>query len=454
MKKNRLERRSKKTTKETRSSKVVSLSVEEVLKRGMAFLKGGEIKEAEYLYSAVLAHIPEQPDALHYSGMIAHKRGDNETAAALMRRSIEQMPGLAWTWNNLGNVLRAMHRDQEALSAYRKSAELDPAHVEALSNIGELLRKHGEFAAAEDACREALRLQPDFAPAWYHLSCILIEQDRVPEGLVASARAIVLLPRDGDSRDSVCKALVTLGRREEAVKLYREWLVDEPGNAVVRHHLAAISAAAPPERAADAYVQTVFDGFANTFDAKLASLKYRAPELVGTLLASRLPEPAAQYDIGDLGCGTGLCGPLVRGWARRLTGCDLSEGMLAKARQRGGYDELVHGELVAFLRGRSAAFDVVISADTLCYFGDLSEVAAMAHAALRAGGRLVFTVEAANIDVSAGYTLQTHGRYAHAADYVHTCLATAGFGVVQLVPCELRTEGGKPVGGWLVDCVK
>ncbi len=453
MKKNRAGYRPKTTPKEPRRSNAVSRSVEEVLKRGMACLKEGEIEDAQELYNSVLAQIPEQPDALHYSGMIAHKRGDNERAVALMRRSIEKMPGLAWPWNNLGNVLRAMHRDQEALSAYRKSVEIDPAHAQAFSNIGELLRIHGEFAAAENACREALRLQPDFALAWYHLSCILIEQDRVPEGLQASARAIILGPRDRDSRDSICKALVRLGRLEEAVKLYREWLVDEPDNAIVRHHLAAVGAAAPPQRAADAYVQTVFDGFANTFDAKLASLKYRAPELVGTLLVSRLPKPAAHYDIGDLGCGTGLCAPLVRAWARQLTGCDLSEGMLAKAHQRGGYDELVHGELVAFLRERPTAFDVLISADTLCYFGDLGEVAATAHAALRVGGRLVFTVEAAGVDISGGYTLQTHGRYAHSADYVRDCLAAAGFEEIQLAPCELRTEAGKPVSGWLVDCV-
>jgi predicted TPR repeat methyltransferase len=453
MKKNRPKHRAK-GPRNPLGSKAVALSVEEALKRGMAFLQGGDIKNAEYLYNAVLAKNPEQSDALHYSGLIAHQRGDNDAAAALMRRSIAQMPGQAWPWNNLGNVLRAMHQDQDALLAYRKCAELDPAHAEAFSNIADLLRKHREYVAAEDACLEAVRLRPDFATAWYHMSRILIEQGRVAEGLVASSKAVILGPRDSESRDNVCRALILLGKLEEAAQLYREWLAEEPDNVIIRHHLASIVDATPPERAPDAYVQTVFDGFANSFDTKLASLRYRAPELVGELLASRLPAPAAQYDIGDLGCGTGLCAPLVRGWARRLTGCDLSEGMLIKAHARGGFDELAHGELVAFLRERPAAFDVLISADTLCYFGDLNAVSAMAYAALRAGGRLVFTVEAASPEAPAGYALQPSGRYGHVADYVRGCLAAAGFCAIELTSCDLRTEAGKPVVGWLVDCVR
>ena len=51
----------------------------------------------------------------------------------------------------------------------------------------------------------------------------------------------------------------------------------------------------------------------------------------------------------DAGCGTGLCGPLIAPYARRLVGVDLSERMLAQARARDVYDELVKGELTAYL---------------------------------------------------------------------------------------------------------
>jgi len=42
--------------------------------------------------------------------------------------------------------------------------------------------------------------------------------------------------------------------------------------------------------------------------------------------------------------------------------------------------------LTEYLRGHTAAFDVIISADTLVYFGRLEEVVAAAANALRPGG--------------------------------------------------------------------
>ena len=52
----------------------------------------------------------------------------------------------------------------------------------------------------------------------------------------------------------------------------------------------------------------------------------------------------------DLGCGTGLMGPLLRGHVGHLSGVDLSSGMVDKARQRGCYDDLAVGELAGHLQ--------------------------------------------------------------------------------------------------------
>jgi len=163
-----------------------------------------------------------------------------------------------------------------------------------------------------------------------------------------------------------------------------------------------------------------------------------------------LPPPTRQFDIADLGCGTGLCGPLIAPWARRLSGCDLSAAMLELARRRGVYDELEKGELIAYLGAHPAAFDVPISADTLCYLGVLDGFASAARHALRDGGHLVFTVEALADDAGADHRLCLHGRYAHARDYLRSVLDAAGFERHDIVSEVLRSEGGVPVQGWLV----
>jgi len=163
-----------------------------------------------------------------------------------------------------------------------------------------------------------------------------------------------------------------------------------------------------------------------------------------------VPAPSAQHDIADLGCGTGLCGPLLKPWARSLVGCDLSAAMLARAAPRQVYDELLKAELVQFLAERPGAFDVLVSADTLIYFGELEPVFAAAQAALRSGGVFVFTLEALADESPTGYRLTQSGRFAHSLAALRARLAAAGFAVEAVVPVSPRHEGGRPVPGWLV----
>jgi predicted TPR repeat methyltransferase len=264
--------------------------------------------------------------------------------------------------------------------------------------------------------------------------------------------ALVLTPLHPQARKMLGVAYQTLGRLDEATAIYREWLADEPANPLPKHYLAACTGAGIPTRAADDYVEAVFDSFANSFDAKLAKLTYRAPEFIAVAVARHCAPAAKALDVLDAGCGTGLCGPLLAPYARRLVGVDLSAQMLAKAEPRAVYDELVKAELTGYLETHAQRSDLIVSADTLCYFGALEAVFAAAHAALRPGGWLMFTVEASvgHDDAGAPFRLHPHGRYSHARAYVGTLLSGAGFSPVTLDAVHLRMESGKPVDGWLV----
>jgi predicted TPR repeat methyltransferase len=124
--------------------------------------------------------------------------------------------------------------------------------------------------------------------------------------------------------------------------------------------------------------------------------------------------------------------------------------MLARAQEKAVYDELCRAELTGYLAGHEAAFDVVVSADTLVYFGALDQVTRAAAAALRPGGWLIFTVEAAgDAGATHDYDLQYHGRYTHTRGYLERVLRQAGF-QSEIVRAELRMEGGLPVRGFAV----
>src|SRR5207247_1264065 len=152
---------------------------------------------------------------------------------------------------------------------------------------------------------------------------------------------------DPEARRLLALAHCTLGEIEQAVEIFQEWLEEDPDDPVARHMLAACSGRDVPLRASDAFIEKTFDSFASSFDSKLAKLSYRAPTLVTEMLKRSHAASSKGLDVLDAGCGTGLCGALLAPYVRRLVGVDLSEGMLAEARQRGVYDDVVKGELPA-----------------------------------------------------------------------------------------------------------
>ena len=402
------------------------------------------------VYRTILEAAPDHADALHFSGVLAHQQARSEEAVALIERSLELEPDRADWYSNLGIVLQDRVELDDAIAAYERAIELDPDHANAHSNLGVVLRAKGKVVEAEAAYRAAIRIDPDHADAYHNLGVLLNGQKRQPEAALCFSKVITLRPRHPEARRLLALAHHTLGEVDKAVEVFEEWLRDEPDDPIARHMLAACSGRDVPQRASDAYIEKTFDSFAASFDAKLAKLLYRAPALVAEMLEDAGEGASRSLDVLDAGCGTGLCGPLVAPYARRLVGVDLSERMIEQARARNVYDELVRRELTTYLRDHAGAFDVIVSADTLVYFGRLEDAVAAAGNALRARGRLVFTVEELRgAGREADYSISPNGRYRHARAYVERVLAEAGL-QPEIVPAELRLEAGEPVPGLVV----
>jgi predicted TPR repeat methyltransferase len=197
----------------------------------------------------------------------------------------------------------------------------------------------------------------------------------------------------------------------------------------------------------DAEVKASFDAYAPEFDRHIRSLGYRAPELVAEVLARRLCAADRGLDVLDGGCGTGLSAPLLRPYARQLTGVDLSPAMLDRARSTALYDCLVEGELGEFLVAHPQSFDVCVLVDVLIYFGDLRAILASAARSLRAGGLLVFSVEKSD---QPGSHLHRTGRYSQHPEHVRAALDAAGFVAIEQADHHIRSEADTPVVGLIV----
>jgi predicted TPR repeat methyltransferase len=431
-----------------------ALSLDEAISIAILLQQNEQWAAAEDIYRSILEVAPDHADALHYSGVLAHQRARSDQAIALIERSLELEPDQADWHSNLGIVLQDRLRLDEAVVAYQRAIALDRDHANAHNNLGVVLRALGRVDEAEASYRAAIRVNPEHSDAYNNLGALLNGQKRSHEAAACFSRVITLRPKDPEARRLLALAHCTLGEIDEAVGVFEEWLEEEPHHPVARHMLAACSGRDVPPRASDAFVEKTFDSFAASFDSKLARLLYRAPALVAAMLSESENEASRSLDVLDAGCGTGLCGPLVAPYARRLVGVDLSARMLAQAEERNVYDELVKGELTAYLTRCSDAFDVVVSADTLVYFGPLEDVVTAAANALRPGGRLIFTVEElAGAGPDAGYSISLSGRYCHTRRYLERVLQDANLRP-EIVPAELRLEAGDPVAGLVVRATK
>lgn len=431
------------------------ISADDALALVIECIKEGRPRDAGALLRRILEVAPGHAGALHYAGMLAFMTGHHEDGIRLVKESLAAAPDMADWHSNLGIMLLQAENDAGgALESFRTAVALEPRHVNARNNLGVILRLLGLHTDAEAEYRTAIEINPDHSDAYHNLAILLDATGRVAEAVTAYCHALTLQPQFANARRHLAIAYCRIGQREHAERMCREWLRLEPDSEQARHTLAAVTGQDVPLRASDAYVSGTFDHFASTFDSKLKMLHYRAPDLVAAAIAGAgLPQGKA-LDVLDLGCGTGWCGPLLAPWARSLVGVDLSKGMLASARSKGVYDDLVPGELTAYLTSCQRQFDLIVAADTLCYFGDLSPVMTAAVAALRPGGLFVFTLEeAVEPELPEAFRLEPHGRYTHRREYVERLLAPHGV-ECSIERAELRHEGGLPVAGLVVRALK
>ena len=427
-----------------------AVSLDEAISIAIQLQQREQWTAAGDIYRSVLEVAPDRPEAVHYSGVLAHQEGRSTEAVELIERSLELAPDRADWHSNLGIVFRDRLELDKAIGACRRAIALDPHHANALNNLGVVLRAQGKIVEAEAAYRAAIQARPDHSDAYTNLGILLNGQKRTHEAAVCFCKVITFRPQHPEARRLLALAHCTLGEVDEAIRIFEQWLAEEPDNPIALHMIAACSGRDVPARASDAFIERTFDSFAGSFDAKLARLQYRAPALVAAMLAATGDDASKQLDLLDAGCGTGLCGPLIAPHARRLVGVDLSARMLTQAQAKSVYDELIQGELTAYLRQSPNAFDAIVSADTLVYFGPLQDVVEASAQAMRPGGRLIFTLEElARADSDSGYSISPHGRYSHTRQYVERVLVNAHL-QPQITSADLRLEAGEPVPGLVV----
>ena len=91
------------------------LTLEEAVSIAILLQKNEQLVEAQELYRRVLKMAPNHPQALHYSGVLAHQQGRNDEAVTLIEKSLELQPDQADCYNNLGIILQSSGKLERAI---------------------------------------------------------------------------------------------------------------------------------------------------------------------------------------------------------------------------------------------------------------------------------------------------------------------------------------------------
>jgi len=142
--------------------------------------------------------------------------------------------------NNLGAVLLAQDRLDEAAEQFRISLLLNPK-PENHNNLGMVLFRSRQLLPAIEQYRLSLRLRPDYASARHNLGLALAALGRTSEAVEHFREALRLSPGFFEAALALGRASEELGRTAEAADAYREALRLRPQSPEARSGLAAVT---------------------------------------------------------------------------------------------------------------------------------------------------------------------------------------------------------------------
>ena len=421
-----------------------------LLQQAIEQLEQGDLVRAQSLAREALEELPGDARPYHVLGRILFQMEKPEAAINYLRQARVIEPGYFAAANDLGNVYQELDRADEAIRVFEDLVVRQPGCATTTNNLGIAYKTARRLDEAEKKFEEALTHDPDHAKARLNLGYTRLLKNDIPGATSDFEQAVARLADDIEPLMVLGHLYRMQSQQDKARAVYARIVELEPEHAIANHMLQAIDGNQTLTKASTGFVRSEFDQFADSFNEKLAALDYRGPQVVVDLLARHL-DANSQLDVLDAGCGTGLAGTLLKPFARRLVGVDLSPKMLEQARATGLYDELQVADLGAFLEANPAKFDAIVVVDTLIYFGDLELIIRQLAGSLKPGGVLVVTVEEQHDSgQAAGYELAATGRFRHLEEYLNRCLELAGMGERVAERLPLRQENDVPVDGLLV----
>ncbi len=232
-------------------------SLQALCDEGLKLEFSGRREDARRCYQRVLQRDPAHFNALCLLSGLCAQSGQGELAVSLIRRALRGAPSgpmaavaLAAAHSNLGNVLTALGRHDEALASHDKAVALQPRNAQCHVNRGAVLFQLGRTRDALASFETALALDGRDAAALFSRGAALDALGRSAEALASYDRAIALRPDHAPAWVNRGLSLFKLGRVADALESYDRAMALQPG--LIEAHANRTTALQQLDRQAEA----------------------------------------------------------------------------------------------------------------------------------------------------------------------------------------------------------
>jgi predicted TPR repeat methyltransferase len=412
----------------------------------LVLTKKEQLQDAIDVLEPIVTEYPNFSSALGQLGELYLQTDDHKRALKVLDRRAELDPENPEAIHSLAQALTLTGHLEEAIQYYEKTLMLEPKHAEANHNLANAYVKFGDSEKAMNYYFRQISVAA-LPESYFNIGVLMMYKERNKEAIEYFEHAISQDPNNINTYMNLGSIHLKQQNFTKAIENYEAALKINPDNNEVKYIIDALKNESSPDRAPDEYLENLFDQYADYYDEHLTKyLEYSVPQKLATLLCDELGSTQEQWNIIDLGCGTGLSGQAFTSFAKELVGIDLSERMIESAKQKQIYQKLIIGEIDKELR-QFDNIDLILAADVFSYIGDLAPIFATSSNALKINGLLLFSVERSTTGT---YKLQQNMRYVHSKDYIESLSNQNHFELIRCNNTVLRKQQKQPVEGFLV----
>jgi protein O-GlcNAc transferase len=238
-------------SRDNHRSSAIDARVTQWLNAALRHYQAGQIVEAQKLFRDILKADADNVAALHFLGITEHQLGRHEAAIDLLRRAIHRNGRIPDLHFNLGAILLAVGRLDEAAPHYADAVKLKPDFAEAHFELGNILALRGRPAEAAVSYQRAIAHDSRSFQAHSNLGNVLQQQGKLEEAIAQWRQAIAINPGFVIARMNLALAMKELGKLDEAVAELRAVVAAAPDYAEAAYNLGnAFTQQNNPEEAA------------------------------------------------------------------------------------------------------------------------------------------------------------------------------------------------------------